>query len=587
MASRQDMIAAAIQQAKQPSVHLSSAAHVGAPLPDASQRKGSAAAAHEPAPAPVNPRAPAAGSAAAAAPPGGAAPSGATAAAAAAAPSAAAPSKPAASTSTADAPAVAAAAARAALASLPPGATASEALATGAVDLLTYVPRSGATGDRFTAALAASASPVGLASDGSSRGGSSSGAPSPAPFVSRASVAKAPVGLPPSPAPTPSGSGSGSGGFMSRLSTLLPGPASGAAVAKAGGSGSGGGGDDVTSGVRSPASSAPGVGGGDGARPLPAAAARRRDDPHAAEAAHSGAVSRERARLEALRADKWLAMLRDWPGWMASEAKRTKVRDRCRKGIPEALRGAAWQAIIGSPAVRDACGGPGAYRRLLSLKLKGSGGVPPAPLAEAAPQAASGAAGAARRPVSSWGKSSGSGAPSATAAAVAAVAAHQAHQHKAAKVRLSAAAGTPPLPSVPALFAALAGATEGHAGPDVIDTIERDINRTYPQFALFSEVGGIGESEGVESGRGGKGGCLVRSVALCDGIVAPVSCSSWCSLPPSSPAPAGQTSLFRVLVAYAHLNGVVGYCQGMGFIAALFLSYMPEEEAFWAFVTGA
>ncbi|EJD74859.1 TBC domain-containing protein [Loa loa] len=42
-----------------------------------------------------------------------------------------------------------------------------------------------------------------------------------------------------------------------------------------------------------------------------------------------------------------------------------------------------------------------------------------------------------------------------------------------------------------------------------------------------------------------------------------------------------QQSLFNVLAAYAMYNTEVGYCQGMSQIAALFLMYMDEEDAFW------
>jgi len=43
----------------------------------------------------------------------------------------------------------------------------------------------------------------------------------------------------------------------------------------------------------------------------------------------------------------------------------------------------------------------------------------------------------------------------------------------------------------------------------------------------------------------------------------------------------GQESLRRLLTWYAALDPEVGYCQGMGFIAALLLSYMIEEDAFY------
>lgn len=80
-----------------------------------------------------------------------------------------------------------------------------------------------------------------------------------------------------------------------------------------------------------------------------------------------------------------------------------------------------------------------------------------------------------------------------------------------------------------ALYAELA-AEPSVAAPSVVDTIERDIDRTFPRHVLFAGAGA-----------------------------------------------AGQAALLRVLRAYAGFDKDVGYCQGMGFIAALFLSYMPEE----------
>ena len=45
----------------------------------------------------------------------------------------------------------------------------------------------------------------------------------------------------------------------------------------------------------------------------------------------------------------------------------------------------------------------------------------------------------------------------------------------------------------------------------------------------------------------------------------------------------GQTSLRRILLRYAAIDEAVGYCQGMGFLAAILLTYMAEDEAFWVF----
>jgi hypothetical protein len=71
---------------------------------------------------------------------------------------------------------------------------------------------------------------------------------------------------------------------------------------------------------------------------------------------------------------------------------------------------------------------------------------------------------------------------------------------------------------------------------NTLEEIERDIDRTFPRHALFIEKDG-----------------------------------------------AGQVSLRKVLQWYAALDTEVGYCQGMGFVAALFLTYMPEDKAFFTF----
>ena len=42
----------------------------------------------------------------------------------------------------------------------------------------------------------------------------------------------------------------------------------------------------------------------------------------------------------------------------------------------------------------------------------------------------------------------------------------------------------------------------------------------------------------------------------------------------------GQSRLERVLFAYSVANPVVGYTQGMNYIVALLLGFMPEEEVF-------
>lgn len=72
----------------------------------------------------------------------------------------------------------------------------------------------------------------------------------------------------------------------------------------------------------------------------------------------------------------------------------------------------------------------------------------------------------------------------------------------------------------------------------VTDEIERDVYRTFPRHPFFRERGGL-----------------------------------------------GQTSLGNVLKAFAAYDPTVGYCQGMGFLAAMMLTQMNEVEAFWTLVT--
>lgn len=70
----------------------------------------------------------------------------------------------------------------------------------------------------------------------------------------------------------------------------------------------------------------------------------------------------------------------------------------------------------------------------------------------------------------------------------------------------------------------------------VKDDIEKDVDRTFPKHLQFADTDGQ-----------------------------------------------GQTSLRRLLQWYAAIDAEVGYCQGMGFIAGLLLTYLEEEEAFYCF----
>jgi hypothetical protein len=64
-------------------------------------------------------------------------------------------------------------------------------------------------------------------------------------------------------------------------------------------------------------------------------------------------------KIENARVFKWKEMLEMYP-----EKKSPKLKSRARKGIPDALRGYAWQILIQGPSYLDAAGG---------LKIKSGG----------------------------------------------------------------------------------------------------------------------------------------------------------------------------------------------------------------------
>ncbi|KAL7551198.1 hypothetical protein ACHAWF_016132 [Thalassiosira exigua] len=94
---------------------------------------------------------------------------------------------------------------------------------------------------------------------------------------------------------------------------------------------------------------------------------------------------------------------------------------------------------------------------------------------------------------------------------------------------------------------------------DLRDVIERDLHRTFPRHALFCTDGGRGPNPPPSSG-----GDATKENSASGKII-----------------PDGIVSLRRVLYAYSIYDNEVGYCQGMNFIAAMFLTFLSEEESFW------
>jgi len=69
---------------------------------------------------------------------------------------------------------------------------------------------------------------------------------------------------------------------------------------------------------------------------------------------------------------------------------------------------------------------------------------------------------------------------------------------------------------------------------EIIEVIERDIDRCYPDHIMFRDANGV-----------------------------------------------GQKDLFRLLKAYTFFNPNIGYAQGMGMVAGMFMMLMPTDDAFW------
>jgi len=113
---------------------------------------------------------------------------------------------------------------------------------------------------------------------------------------------------------------------------------------------------------------------------------------------------------------------------------------------------------------------------------------------------------------------------------------------------------------------------------NIQDTIERDIHRTYPRHAMFYDQG---RDESFDEGKSpGFCGTVEISSMLRDLGEHPDDVLPERVLDSTG----GQASLRRVLKAYSMYDSDIGYCQGMNFIAGMFLTLMSEEKAFWLLV---
>mmetsp|Transcript_3141 Transcript_3141/g.6781 ORF Transcript_3141/g.6781 Transcript_3141/m.6781 type:complete len:723 (+) Transcript_3141:466-2634(+) len=151
------------------------------------------------------------------------------------------------------------------------------------------------------------------------------------------------------------------------------------------------------------------------------------------------------------------------------------------------------------------------------------------------------------------------------------------------------------------------------------DIIERDIHRTFPRHNLFyEEERSIPQTDnnpdGTLDGTNSAGSSNGYVTGICDPELAALILNLEVDIrmvtTPSSgnndtavglqqysihdrndhctiraTTQSGQAALRRVLRAYSYYDPEVGYCQGMNFIAGMFLTLMTEEEAFWLLVS--
>jgi len=220
--------------------------------------------------------------------------------------------------------------------------------------------------------------------------------------------------------------------------------------------------------------------------------------------------------LEAKREAKWIKMLDQWDKIITASptsAQQTRLKRRVRKGIPHNIRGRVWATLANIPQ-KTSGEKKGEYKHLLKVasKTSGKGGILNSVFhldpRQEYPQP-------------------------------------QMNQEEQEKDGLG-----------------LLGVCGSKESEQVFkDTIERDVNRTFPTHKMFLDE----EQEPETKDEGASGDDTKRKASY------------------FLKAKGGQAALRRVLRAYSIIDPEVGYCQGMNFISAMFIIVLKdkEEQAFW------
>jgi len=277
---------------------------------------------------------------------------------------------------------------------------------------------------------------------------------------------------------------------------------------------------------------------------------------------------RQLAKLHRRREKKWIGMLNNWDGMLVTQPKMNKLCQRIRKGVPNSVRGQAWTRMAKvQQKVNDTHAG--VYAKLVALSCE-------------------------------------------------------------RKDDLGLETFQPD--------------QEGSVDNAVMkEIIERDLTRTFPRHTMFydqddsddsdeeysdgsfdrvSQSGSFdslsqtstGEEEETDRMIGSDSNRRASDTDLCDASQTLQDCANEClskvpkmftekkeeifvtvktptqrrkkvkAVVDFSSAEGGQAKLRRVLRAYSIYDLDVGYCQGMNFIAAMFITFVEEEEAFWILV---
>lgn len=274
----------------------------------------------------------------------------------------------------------------------------------------------------------------------------------------------------------------------------------------------------------------------------------------------------EEAKLMARREKKWNTMVDSWD--ITNRRRQKTVLTRLRKGLPDSMRGKVWPLLGGVPKkMREGSSTKGIYKALL---------------------------------------------------------------RQCEEDNQNALDHMPPEGPNQSKSQGLSLMVRSNSFQNIQETIERDIHRTFPRHSLFYDEENHKDDlppaaapakkqpepikeEDEDSDHGGLGGLcnedlstLMREMDMVGGgngkeeekkKKKAAEAAKAKAAPERPPVPrqkstcetmvqaeGGQAALRRVLCAYSYYDREVGYCQGMNFIAAMFITIMTEEEAFWMLV---